>query len=216
MSEKPPAKDTGNLSPRGLVAQIVQQRQRLFAAVYAETPFLLVRLDDPSGELQAGLSMTSAATGSAGRAAKGDGLGFYTVQQGQSDRPGSGQTPSLRPKLNIQLLQRRILNSPHYIVELRKRDKESTFANRISVGRARNQDVVLRQGSVSKSHAWFETDENGALMVADAGSKNGTRVRGQLLDVRVPSRIQEGDVVEFGTVEATFLGADTLWRLLHE
>ncbi len=203
-----------NLSPKLLVNQILQQRLRLFVAVFAETPFLLVRLDDPTGELQAGLAMMSAASPGS-RAARSDGLGFYTVQQSQSSKMG-GPPPPLRPPLNIGLLKRRILASPHFIVELQKREKTSTFAKRVSVGRARNQDVVLRQSSVSKSHAWFEAGENGVLMVADAGSKNGTRVRGELLVARAPVQVEEGDLIEFGTVQATFCGPDTLWRLVNE
>ena len=203
-----------NLSPEMLVNQICQQRQRLFVSVFAETPFLLVRLNDPTGELRAGLAMMTAAS-SGIRAAKSDGLGFYTVAQSKSSQTSSFPS-ALRSPLNIPLLQQRIFASAHFIVELHKRENTSSFTNRVSVGRARNQDVVLRQSSVSKSHAWFETDEKGSLMVADAGSKNGTRVRGQRLNVRTPVQVNEGDVIEFGKVQTTFCGADTLWRLVNE
>ena len=113
-------------------------------------------------------------------------------------------------------IKRRISAGPHFIVELRKRQKDASYMNRVSVGRARNQDVVLRHASVSKSHAWFETGETGNLVLADAGSKNGTWLRGEQLGARKLTRVYTGDQIRFGHVECTVCFAETLWNLLHE
>ncbi len=49
----------------------------------------------------------------------------------------------------------------------------------ILVGRAENCDVVLpHDGEVSREHALVWVDEHGQVLVADKGSKNGTRVDG--------------------------------------
>ena len=51
------------------------------------------------------------------------------------------------------------------------------WPERISIGRARNNDVVLPDQSVSKLHAHFVPNPAGGPMaLVDAGSRNGTRV----------------------------------------
>ena len=196
------AKTTFNLKPGSLVKEIVEQKLRLFLAVYSEITFLLVRLNDQSGELLAGLSAASAAGKPGAGGARSDGIGFYTVQQSQMDSSRSRRSISIRPMPDMKLIKRRISIAPHFVVELRKREKDASYMNRVSVGRARNQDVVLRHASVSKSHAWFETSETGGLYVADAGSKNGTWVNGARCEA--PTTLKDGDEVVFGTVRTVF------------
>jgi pSer/pThr/pTyr-binding forkhead associated (FHA) protein len=104
---------------------------------------------------------------------------------------------------------------PHFALQLRKRAGDA-YADRISVGRARNKDVVLREESVSKFHAWFEMDEEGRFYLADAGSANGTRVAGRLLVPRELSPVAMGAVIEFGGVRATLCPGELLWRAFHQ
>src|SRR5262249_28948611 len=47
-----------------------------------------------------------------------------------------------------------------------------------SVGRSRENDIVLDDSSVSRRHAMVDVAENGAT-IADMGSRNGTKVAGQ-------------------------------------
>jgi pSer/pThr/pTyr-binding forkhead associated (FHA) protein len=79
---------------------------------------------------------------------------------------------------------------------------DTAYKDRISVGRARNKDIVLRHPSVSKFHGWFEVDERGMAYFTDDDSKNRTRVNGMLLFPRERSQIQSGDTIRFGSVEA--------------
>jgi hypothetical protein len=83
------------------------------------------------------------------------------------------------------------------------------YPDRISIGRARNCDVVLRDPSVSKLHAHFLQSK---FELIDLGSQNGTCVNGHplLRDRAHPLRF--GDVVLFGSQPTKFVDA----ALLHD
>jgi hypothetical protein len=83
----------------------------------------------------------------------------------------------------------------------------SPWRGRISVGRARNTDVMIQTATISKLHAHFTVDEGGGVRITDAGSQNGTRVNGTLLERDAPASLNSGDLVGFGTVDATFYSA---------
>jgi pSer/pThr/pTyr-binding forkhead associated (FHA) protein len=68
---------------------------------------------------------------------------------------------------------------------------------------------------VSKFHGWFEVDEMGGLHVADAGSKNSTRVNGKQLNPRELTRVGPGDSIRFGSVEALLCAPQTLFAALR-
>ena len=104
----------------------------------------------------------------------------------------------------------------HFIVALGKRaDAARVFSERVTLGRARNSDVVLRHESVSKFHAWFARDEQNAYFVADASSRNGTWRNGVVLSGAETARLASGDLLRFGSVEATYCDAATLHAALH-
>jgi hypothetical protein len=92
------------------------------------------------------------------------------------------------------------------------------YPNQLSVGRARNCDVVVRHASVSKLHAHFllPTAELGsrALQLVDRGSGNGTSVNGSRLVAETPRTVAPGDVIRFGGVRCTLLPGDRLYDLL--
>lgn len=62
------------------------------------------------------------------------------------------------------------------------------------VGRSPESDVHLPDPSVSRNHALFDV-QNGALVIHDAGSTNGTYVNEERVDTAV---LKPGDVVAFG------------------
>ena len=70
--------------------------------------------------------------------------------------------------------------------------------DRVTVGRMEGNDLVLRDHTVSRSHAELRR-EGAAWRVTDLGSRNGTLVNG------VPvkeSPVKTADILSFGTVEA--------------
>lgn len=88
------------------------------------------------------------------------------------------------------------------------------YPDRVSVGRARNCDIVMRDPSVSKLHAHFRVG-GPKLEIVDIDSQNGTRVNGRVLPPHQPSPIESGDTLLFGSVAAKLVNANALYDLLR-
>lgn len=88
------------------------------------------------------------------------------------------------------------------------------FPDRISVGRAQNCDVVLRDQSVSKLHAFFKVLGSGTAELIDAESANGTRVNGGAIEPGKSVVVSGGDSLIFGVVSVQVLEPSKLWDLL--
>lgn len=87
------------------------------------------------------------------------------------------------------------------------------YPDRVSVGRARNCDVVMRDPSVSKLHAHFRIGADKVELV-DIDSQNGTRVNGRPLPPHQPQVMANEDTILFGSVAAKLVDAPTLYDLL--
>jgi pSer/pThr/pTyr-binding forkhead associated (FHA) protein len=97
-----------------------------------------------------------------------------------------------------------------------RRTGRSTFP-RVTVGRARNNDVIVPDASVSKFHAFIGQSGN-EFFIQDAGSRNGTVVAGVSAPARGrgdPLPLEPGAVVRFGSVEMVFLRTAEFLRLLR-
>lgn len=172
-------------------------------------PLLLVRVDDPEGDVALGLE------GRVGPATPGEpGLAFHTVST-----PAIGGRPRTIPPpraLATGQLMVRLVRSVHVVVLIGKREEAGrVFAERVTIGRTRNSDIVLRHESVSKFHAWFARDENDVYYIVDASSRNGTLLNGTHLTGGQPAALTVGDLVRFGDVEATYCDAATLYATIH-
>lgn len=83
----------------------------------------------------------------------------------------------------------------------------------LTVGRGDNNDVVVRDISVSRFHAFLRRDEGGSFLLQDAGSTNGTTVNGDSVPARdagSPVALKPGDDVRIGRVDFTFVDAPAL------
>jgi pSer/pThr/pTyr-binding forkhead associated (FHA) protein len=89
------------------------------------------------------------------------------------------------------------------VLEIAK-SKDSPWRGRISIGRARNNDLVVSSAGVSKLHAHFTTDDDGVTRVTDAGSHNGTRVNETRIEQGVAVILNPHDKLTFGDVQAVF------------
>jgi len=78
---------------------------------------------------------------------------------------------------------------------------ELTGEEACTVGRSQDNRVVLTDSSVSRNHARFFFNEN-AWWVEDLGSKNGTKVNGNLIDG--PKRVKAGDGIQVGSFQLAF------------
>jgi hypothetical protein len=88
------------------------------------------------------------------------------------------------------------------------------FPDRISVGRTRNCDVVLRLSHESKLHAHIVRTADGKLGLIDSGSANGTRVNGSPCSKGVVVHVAPGDHLQFGLLEVDLVDAAMLHRQL--
>jgi VWFA-related protein len=70
-----------------------------------------------------------------------------------------------------------------------------------NIGRARDNQVVLQDATVSRHHAWIKL-EGEEFLVFDVGSANGTFVNDE--KVEEPHRLENGDVIRFGDAEFAF------------
>lgn len=66
----------------------------------------------------------------------------------------------------------------------------------VKIGRDVHNDIVINDGYVSSFHCQIMQDDNGALRIADTGSKNGTYVNGVRVYGEAPLR--PTDVVRIG------------------
>jgi hypothetical protein len=204
------------LYPAELVQSALTEDFETFRVRHSECGFLLVALKANFSEVAVGLSGTIQAGDEGTPVMPSLSVMNYSTamyEPGRESLIGGGDAPALFAEREaVEVLKA----SPCFIVPLRKRiDAESAFAERISVGRARNKDIVLRHPSISKFHAWFEVDEIGTVYVADAGSKNGTRLDGGYIVARMPLAIMPGSRVVFGKVQTVYSPCEVLWRALR-
>jgi pSer/pThr/pTyr-binding forkhead associated (FHA) protein len=99
------------------------------------------------------------------------------------------------------------------VAPVRKREG-GLFPDRITVGRARNCDVVLRFPSVSKLHARLIMDGSQWVLV-DHGSANGTFVNGTAVSPRARTALKLGDRLRLGEIEVDFVDAKTAYERLR-
>ena len=81
---------------------------------------------------------------------------------------------------------------------------KNPWKDRILIGRATNNDVVVRHPSVSKVHA-RATQKDGAWTLADARSTNGTWVDGVRLPAGGAAPLGARSAVRLGSVACTLL-----------
>jgi len=97
------------------------------------------------------------------------------------------------------------------VYPLRPRSESETDI--VAMGRDARNDVVIPDVSVSRFHAMAKRSANGAFLMLDAGSTNGTTVNGTSVPPRgagQPTRLKPGDTVKIGQVEFTFTDAGSL------
>jgi hypothetical protein len=194
-----------HLGPRSLVDDATMLDLVEFLTRYGDANLLLVRIPDGDTELELGLAGASSRTTGP--------LPFRTAHQNppRALRSDSDKARREDPVALWALIEK----NQYFAVPIRKRaDSDALFMGRISLGRARNKDIVLRHSSISKFHAWFETDESENLHVCDAGSTNLTHVNGAPIEARARTAVEPGDALRFGSVETIVCTPGALWACL--
>jgi hypothetical protein len=99
------------------------------------------------------------------------------------------------------------------IVPIVKSDR-NPFSGQISVGRAKNCDIILRDASVSKHHAYFRVIDAATAELVDMGSQNKTTINAEPIKSNTPVTVVSGDNIAFGSVIGVFVDATRLYQLL--
>jgi hypothetical protein len=103
-----------------------------------------------------------------------------------------GFTPSGRLTLRLRSVNSRFLLD-------HKIDRLKPGGNPVTVGRGRDNDIIIDDRSVSKFHSTIALTQDGKLIVADVGSSNGTFVNNKA--IRNREVVDLGDVITFGDIE---------------
>ncbi|MFH1918888.1 MAG: FHA domain-containing protein [Planctomycetota bacterium] len=88
------------------------------------------------------------------------------------------------------------------------------YKSKIMVGRARNNDVIIRASKISKLHASFSLDGKGGYSLQDMGSMNGTMVNGERLVGMKRTAVSSGDWISFWRYLFEFVGLDEMLKRL--
>jgi hypothetical protein len=87
--------------------------------------------------------------------------------------------------------------------------------SRITVGRSSNNDLVIPDADVSRTHAFFRLSSD-HVALGDAGSVNGTMINGKLLDPGGATQLViPGDTLRFAFLDFEFLDAGPTWDRIH-
>jgi len=132
--------------------------------------------------------------------------------------PRREYSSTLKMEINPKTREVRIAPMPpaptDAVILLKKSDR-SDFAGKILIGRTETNDVVLSHLTVSKHHAYFRWEADGACSLTDTESTNGTRINGVVLGSRKSRAVYDGDEVAFGDMKFTFYSAGGFYDLLR-
>jgi hypothetical protein len=120
--------------------------------------------------------------------------------------------------LAARALQQGSTTTDALVFALRRRT--AAVGRPLTLGRTEATDVVVADRSVSKLHLFLEHTPEGRLRVQDAGSKNGTWIRGARLPPppdNTAAHLDPGDSVTVGTVRVRYLDLKNLraWLGAH-
>jgi hypothetical protein len=99
-------------------------------------------------------------------------------------------------------------------IAVRKTDRNA-YESRVTMGRTRNNDIVVRDAKISKLHAMFIEDKSG-YRLTDMGSANGTVVNGERLKKKQSVKLKSGDKIVLWRYMFTFLDLDSFLGFLRK
>jgi pSer/pThr/pTyr-binding forkhead associated (FHA) protein len=107
------------------------------------------------------------------------------------DRLTRSRPPSLTPSGTPSITPHAALmgGSDERVIVVLTKAAGNPFPERISIGRAPNCDVVIRDSSISKLHGHFRDVRVDSAVFTDAKSSNGTRVDGDPVEAGVAIEI---------------------------
>lgn len=195
------------LLPARFVTSVVELPEAVLAQC-ADVPILLVRLEaaDETSRLARGLSASASTELFGGGESEGEPQTRTRVVarvKATGDEDAALASRSRRvSSFNTGALQKVLAAGPHFAAILAPRHT-ARLDPRVRVGRRSASDIVLKDASVSSKHAWIDSADDTVFRVTDAGSTNGTFVNGERVEGNRIVEACAGDVIRFGSVEAT-------------
>ncbi|RMG07317.1 MAG: FHA domain-containing protein [Planctomycetota bacterium] len=102
-----------------------------------------------------------------------------------------------------------------HVAFLRKRPGSNSFSMMITLGRADNNDIVVKHTLISKFHAYFRT-LGGSYTLVDAGSLNGTWIDGKRCAPERSYPLKSGAQLRFGeALVGEFMAPEELYALVR-
>jgi adenylate cyclase len=97
-----------------------------------------------------------------------------------------------------------MMGEPYLVVHTSKGTGclELTDKNYWTIGRGRDNVLVVPDNCISRNHAILQLTENGLFYLIDLGSRNGTFINGRR--VSIPIILRDGDTITFGKTQLEF------------
>ena len=99
-----------------------------------------------------------------------------------------------------------------WMVAALKKREGNPYADRISLGRATNCDVVLRVPFISKVQAHILCGSEGSQLLRPYSGAGVTLINGSKVDS--PRRLAVGDIINFGSMSFEYVDAARLYEVL--
>jgi pSer/pThr/pTyr-binding forkhead associated (FHA) protein len=137
-------------------------------------------------------------------------VGFDNFAEEDSEAAVNVSVPDLRniviaPPEEVKIEPEKETFIAEFIIRDKPRQLKLSLiqGERLSVGRTKENNFAIEDGSVSKVHASLVLNKENQLLVADTGSTNGTFINGQRIAYGKAFPLAEGDRLKFGTVDVT-------------
>ncbi len=147
-----------------------------------------------AGVAAAGVAAASVAAG----AAYGAGAAAGAHQGGQAGMPNTVAFVAGAGKANPASSQTKV---QAHLTDVTSNRFYDLATNRVLIGRETGNDIVVNDLNASRQHAQIEINPQGAWVITDLGSTNGTLVNGQSVQRRI---LKNGDRVTLGVTEFVF------------
>lgn len=92
----------------------------------------------------------------------------------------------------------------------------NAFGSKITVGRARNNDVIIRAPKISKLHSTFFPDGKGGYKLQDMESLNGTVINGTRLKKKQRAQLKSHDLISFWRYVFEYINLDGLVAMIQK
>jgi hypothetical protein len=99
------------------------------------------------------------------------------------------------------------------VIELIKSDRNE-YKSKITLGRAKINDIIIEDVRISKVHTFFFSAQNKSIQVMDAGSSNKTKIDTKVLESHKQYPINDGDSISFWKYTFVFLTPNGFIKIL--